>query len=54
MVAGIAALDLQAAGTYSLCAALRGKTKLKFIVLMLVFTWPFIAGIVFQRVKSVS
>jgi hypothetical protein len=41
-------VGLQAAGTYSLLAALRGKTKLKFIVLMLVFTWLLIAGIVFQ------
>jgi len=53
LVAGIAALGLQAVGAYSLLAALRGKTKLKFIVLMLVFTWLVIAGIVFQRVKSV-
>jgi len=52
LVAGIAALGLQAVGTYSLLATLRGKTKLKFIVLMLVFTWLAIAGIVFQRVKS--
>jgi hypothetical protein len=53
LVAGIAALGLQAVGAYSLLAALQGKTKLKFIVLMLVFTWLVIAGIVFQRVKSV-
>ena len=52
LVAGIAALGLQAVGAYSLLAALRGKTKLKFIVLMLVFTWLLLAGIVFQRVKS--
>jgi hypothetical protein len=53
LVAGIAALGLQVVGTYSLLAALPGKAKLKFIVLMLVFTWLLIAGIVFQRVKSV-
>jgi hypothetical protein len=53
LVAEIAALGLQAVGAYSLLAALRGKTNLKLIVLMLVFTWLLIAGIVFQRVKSV-
>jgi hypothetical protein len=54
LVAGIAALSLQAVGAYSLVAALRGKKNLRFIALMLVFTWLLIAGIVFQRVKSVS
>ena len=53
LVAGIAALGLQAVGAYSLVAALRGKKNLRFIALMLVFTWLLIAGIVFQRVKSV-
>jgi hypothetical protein len=46
LVAGIAALGLQALGAYSLVAALRGKKNLRFIALMLVFTWLLIAGIV--------
>jgi hypothetical protein len=53
LTAGIAALGLQAVGAYSLVAALRGKKNLRFIALMLVFTWLPIAGFVFQRVKSV-
>jgi hypothetical protein len=53
LVAGIAALGLQAVGAYSLVAALRGKKNSRFIALMLVFTWLLIAGIVFQRVRSV-
>ena len=53
LVAGIAALGLQAIGAHSLLRAFRGKVKPKFIVPMLVFTWLLIAGIVFQRVKSV-
>jgi hypothetical protein len=52
LIAGIAALGLQAVGAYSLLAALQDKKK-KLIVLMLVFTWLLIAGVVFQRVKSV-
>ena len=44
---------LQAVGAYSLLGAFRGKSKPKFIVPMLVFTWLLIAGIIFQRVKSV-
>ena len=52
LVAGIAALGLQALGAYSLLATLRGKTNPKFVALILVFTWLLIAGIVFQRVKS--
>jgi len=53
LVAGIAALGLQAAGAYSLLRSFRGKTKPKFIAPMLVFTWLLVAAIVFQRVKSV-
>jgi hypothetical protein len=53
LVAGIAALGLQAAGAYSLLRAFRGKSNPKFIVPILVFTWLLIAVIVFQRIKSV-
>jgi hypothetical protein len=52
LVAGIAALGLQALGAYSTLATLRGKLSPKFVALMLVFTWLLMAGIVFQRVKS--
>jgi hypothetical protein len=52
LVAGLAALGLQALGAYSLLATLRGKTSPKFVALMLVFTWLLMAGIVFQRVIS--
>ncbi len=52
LVAGIAALGLQTIGAYSLLATLRGKTHLKLIAVMLVFTWLLIAGFVLQRVKS--
>jgi hypothetical protein len=52
-VAGIVVLGLQGAGTYSLLRTLRGKTKLKLIVLTLVLTWLTIAWVVFQEVKAV-
>jgi len=50
---GIVVLGLQGAGTYSLLRTLRGKTKLKLIVLTLVLTWLTIAWVVFQEVKAV-
>jgi hypothetical protein len=53
LVAAIAALGLQAVGVYSVLHTWRAETKPKFLVLMLVFTWLLIAGIVFQRLKSV-
>ena len=50
--AGVAALTLQAVGTYSLWRILREKTSRRLVMLIFILTWLVLAWLVHQRVMA--